>query len=361
MQDKIKILYIDDEMNNLIGFKASFRMEYQVFIAHDIAEAYQHLEKQADIKVVFCDQRMPVKTGSEFFEEMRALYPLPIRILLTGFADIEAVIDAINRGNVFKYVKKPWIEADIISAIKEGVTFYETSSMLSIKNKELQKAYSELDKFAYSVSHDLRGPLVGIRGGIDLALESGDMEEIKDILRLMNKSLVNLDAFILNMHDYYSLERGELKVVSIDFQKVINEIRDTYKIYTLSKSIVFNLSLQQNSTFWSDEISLKLILNNLITNAFKYQRKENPHQMVNLDISVSKGLATIKVTDNGCGIDDKYKNQVYDLFFRAHFENSGSGFGLFNVKSALLKLNGKIEMESEVNKGTTFTVTIPNK
>ncbi len=361
MSEKIKVLYVDDEMNNLIGFKASLRIDYQIFIAHHVDEAYQHLQENPDIKVIFCDQRMPGKNGVEFFEEMRVLHPLPIRILLTAYADIEAVIDAINRGHVFRYVKKPWIEADIVSAIKEGVKFYEASSMLSLKNEELYKAYSELDKFAYSVSHDLRGPLVGLSGGINLALDTDNMEEIKEILRLMGKSLSKLDAFILNMHDYYSLERGELKIVDIDFNKIVDEVRDIYKIYTKTKGVEFTIAVQQNGPFWSDEVSLQLILNNLVSNAFKYQRNDNLHKSVALSIIVSKGLATIEVRDNGCGIEEKYKNQIFDLFFRAHFEKAGSGFGLFNVKSSLLKLNGKIEMNSEVNKGTTFTVTIPNK
>jgi len=146
MSEKIKVLYIDDEPNNLISFKASFRLDYQVYTADNTQDALKHLEAHPDIRIIFCDQRMPDKTGVEFFEDIRAQFPLPIRILLTGYTDIESVIDAINKSNIYRYVKKPWINEDIVSAIDEANKFYLANSMLSVKNDILQKAYNELDK-----------------------------------------------------------------------------------------------------------------------------------------------------------------------------------------------------------------------
>jgi two-component system sensor histidine kinase/response regulator len=202
MSEKIKILYVDDEPDNLVGFKASLRLDYHILTAVNIPQAISCLANHPDIKVIFCDHRMPETTGVEFFEEIRISYPLPVRILLTAYADIESIIDAINKGNIFRYVRKPWSEADIISAIDEANKFYMTNSMLSIKNSELEKAYNELNKFAYSVSHDIRGPLSGILGAINIAREIDDVEEMKEMLFLMEKSLKKLDTYILSMHDY---------------------------------------------------------------------------------------------------------------------------------------------------------------
>src|SRR6202012_709013 len=156
MSEKIKVLYVDDEPDNFIGFKASLRLDYHILTAVNIPQAMSCLENHPDIKVIFCDQRMPGTTGVEFFEEIRVSYPLPVRILLTAYTDVESIIEAINKGNIFRYVKKPWIEADIISAIFEADKFYMANSMLAIKHDELQRAYNELNKFAYSVSHDIR-------------------------------------------------------------------------------------------------------------------------------------------------------------------------------------------------------------
>lgn len=361
MSEKIKILYLDDELNNLIGFKASLRLDYIIYTAQNSTEALAYLDKNPDIRVVFCDQRMPDKTGVEFFEEIRSIHPHPIRILLTAYTDIESVIEAINRGHIFRYVKKPWADADIISAIEEANKFYLANSMLSIKNEELRKAYVELDKFAYSVSHDIRGPLVGIAGGINLALQTYDINEIKEILMMMEKSVNKLDAFILNMHDYYSLERGELKITAIDFNDLVKETEAIFAIYAKTAHIDFKIDVQQTEPFWNDLISISLIINNLLTNAFKYQKKDVDNKQVTLKIEVFRGSATITISDNGTGIDKKYIDEIFNLFFRAHVQESGSGFGLFNVKSALLKLNGTIDVNSTLGEGTTFTVVIPHK
>lgn len=361
MSEKIKILYLDDEHNNLIGFKASLRLYYIIYTAQNPAEALKYLNENPDIRVVFCDQRMPEKTGVDFFEEIRSLHPHAIRILLTAYTDIESVIEAVNRGNIFRYVKKPWLEVDIISAIEESNKFYIANSMLSIKNEELSTAYSELDKFAYSVSHDIRGPLVGLSGGISIALQTNDIEEIKEILVLMEKSVSKLDAFIISMHDYYSLRRGELQITTIDFNEVAAEINDIFAIYARTYEIDFKINVSQNEPFLSDLASINLILNNLINNAFKYQRKNFEHKKTVLNINVLKGVATISVEDNGSGIDKRYIDDIFTLFFRAHVQGAGSGLGLYNVKSALLKINGTIEVNSTLNEGTTFTVVIPNK
>jgi two-component system sensor histidine kinase/response regulator len=178
VSEKIKILYLDDEPDNLMGFKASLRLDYHIFTAENVAQALDALERHPEIRVVFCDQRMPGKTGVDFFEEIRISHPLPVRIMLTAYTDVESIIAAINKGNIFRFVKKPWTEADIIGAIEEANKFYVANSMLAVKNDELQRAYDELNKFAYSVSHDIRGPLSGILGAINLANEIEDVDEI---------------------------------------------------------------------------------------------------------------------------------------------------------------------------------------
>jgi two-component system sensor histidine kinase/response regulator len=361
MAEKIKILYVDDEIDNLTGFKATLRLDYQVYTAVDIPTAVDYLVKHPDIRIIFCDQKMPHKTGVEFFEETRSTFPLPIRILITGHSDVESVIDAINRGNIFRFVKKPWVEADLVSAIEEANKFYQTNSVLTVKNNELQKAYSELDKFAYSVSHDIRGPLSGILGAINVAHEMYDIAEMKEMLFLMEKSLKKLDTYILSMHDYYSLQRGELSIADIDFNKVGDGFKDIYRILASTSNVDFTINIDQREPFRNDIVPIKLILNNLLSNAFKYQNKTATNKSVALSIEVYKGMATIQVKDTGIGILGNHIGEIFNLFYRASSQEAGSGFGLYNVKSALLKLNGQIEVNSVLHQGTTFKVTIPTK
>lgn len=358
---KIKVLYIDDEPNNLVSFKASFRFDYTIYLANDTEEAKTHLANQKDISVILSDQKMPGKTGVEFFEEIREEYPNPVRILITGYTDIESVISAINKGHVFRYIKKPWTDIDVQSAIDEAYKFYMASSMLAMKNDELQKAYDELDKFAYSATHDMRGPILSVLGIIDLAKNTEEIDEAREMIEMMENAMLKLDNYIQNLHDHYSIRRGELNITSIDFNDVMKDMSDIYDISSKVKKVTFNKNVEQTDKFRSDDISVKIIINNLLSNAFKYQRKHNRDKHVDLGIKVANNVATITVSDNGIGIPESSLKDVFNMFFRGTNEEIGSGFGLYNVKDALSKLNGKIEVSSTPNEGSTFTVTIPGK
>ena len=134
MEQKVNILYIDDEISNLTAFKASFRRDFNVFIASTILEAKSILEGQ-EIQVILTDQRMPEMTGVEFLQSIIQDYPDPIRILVTGYSDIQAVIDAINKGKVYNYISKPW-EKDYLKVVLDKAN--EVYS-LRRENKELTK------------------------------------------------------------------------------------------------------------------------------------------------------------------------------------------------------------------------------
>lgn len=361
ISNSVKVLYIDDEPHNLVGFKASLRMNYEVFTADNIEKAYEILSQHPDMRIVFCDQRMPGKTGVEFFEEMRSRYPLPMRVLITGYADVEAVIGAINRGHIFRYIKKPWTNSDLLSAIEEGNKFYITSSLLSVRNEELRRAYDELDKFAYNVSHDIRSPITGILTGINMALGLDDIGEIKEALTLMERSVKKLDSFILNMYDYYNLKMGELILTRIDFKSLISDQEDIYSVYASVHHVQFITSLKQSAPFRSDEGLLKLIITNLLSNAFKYQRRSAGDKQVELSVHVNEARAIITVRDNGIGISERDLPEIFDLFFRSSDQEAGFGFGLYNIQNALNKLGGRVEVASREQEGTVFTVRIPNK
>ena len=357
--EKIKILYIDDEQNNLNGFKATFRFDYSVLIAANTSQAYDYLRDHPDIAVVLCDQRMPDKTGVQFFEEMRRTFPNPVRMLITGYTDIESVIDSVNRGHIFRYIKKPWTDNDIRSAIEEGNKFYLTHSLLAAKNQELQSAYDELGKFAYSITHDVRGPLLSVIGGLELAKDMSDLTEIRELLEMMAEAVRKLDEYIKNTHEYYKLKRGMVQFTEIDFHTLMSDIAALFRIVSINENVAFTFNVEQNEVFHSDEISIKMILSNLLSNAFNYQKKNAPDKKVEVNIIVKNNSVSIAVTDNGIGIHPDHINNIFTMFYRATSEETGSGLGLYNVKDALNKLGGNISVDSEVNKGTTFTVNIP--
>lgn len=137
--NKIKILYIDDEQENLNAFKASFRRTFDIYLANSAEEGIAVL-KSTSIEVVIADQRMPTTTGIDFFESIINEYPNPIRILLTGYTDIDAVVDAINKGQVYRYITKPWNEHDLKMTIESAYHLYslrEQNSKLNVKYKRV--------------------------------------------------------------------------------------------------------------------------------------------------------------------------------------------------------------------------------
>ncbi|GEO12286.1 hypothetical protein SAE01_47820 [Segetibacter aerophilus] len=119
----IKVLYIDDELDNLTSFRATFRRSFNIITAESPEEAMEILETES-VHVILSDQRMPKKTGIEFFEDIQTIYPDPIRILITGYTDINAVIDAINLGQVYKYLTKPWNEEDVKIFVEKAYEVY---------------------------------------------------------------------------------------------------------------------------------------------------------------------------------------------------------------------------------------------
>lgn len=358
---KIKVLYIDDEQNNLISFKAMFRHDYEVLIAGSAEEGEKLMEEHPDLKIVFCDQRMPAKTGVEFFKEISHKYPEPIRMLITGYIDIESVINAINHGHVFRYLTKPWREEEVRSAIEEGFKYYSKSFMLNQKIQELQQANAELDKFTYSVTHDIRGPVVSILGALQILKTLNDVDEMKQLLELMEQSAEKVKDLITNIHSYYNIKRGNLNINEINFTTLVEEIIQLHNVDALLNKVTIKTNVQQLEKFRSDSTVLRLIFNNLINNAIKYQRRNEENKWVNLSIFVQKGVCRVEVEDNGIGIPEEFKDEIFQMFFRATKESVGSGFGLYNVKDALSKLEGTIEVESSVDIGTKFVLTIPTK
>ncbi len=142
--DKISILYVDDELNNLVSFKAVFRIKYKVHTAISGEEAINILRTN-EVNIIITDQRMPQMTGVEFLETIIGEFPDPIRILLTGYADMNAVIDAINKGKIFHYLTKPWNEEELDMTITRAYEVYkqkmeekEMNVQLTVSNEQLE-------------------------------------------------------------------------------------------------------------------------------------------------------------------------------------------------------------------------------
>jgi two-component system sensor histidine kinase/response regulator len=358
---KTKILYIDDEVENLNSFRATFRREYDILTAQSASEARALLQNlENEVPIIISDQRMPDETGIAFFESIKSIYPNSYRILLTGYTDIEDLMQAVNIGNVFRYIQKPWQVNIIQDAISSAMDLYNTRLLLLEKNIQLEKAYNELDKFVYSASHDMRAPLMSILGIIRLAKLENNPNPAQ-YCNLIEQSVLKLDDFIRKIIDYYKNNRFQDTIEDIKWETLIHYCIEANRYLHSSQRLKFQTDINQNGPYRSDKMKWMIILNNLISNAIKYQRPNADPAIVSITVHSTPSEVTIRVEDNGEGIKQSDLDNIFKMFYRSSHVSSGSGIGLYIVKEAVNKLNGSISVMSELGTGTIFQITVPNR
>lgn len=352
----VKVLYIDDEEHNLQAFKASFRRQYEIYTAISAAEGLKILQC-IDINVIIADQKMPETTGVQFFKSIKDSYPDPVRILLTGYTDIEALADAINHGDVYRYITKPWNDLELHNSIKNAFDAYKGKIDLRNKITELEKTNDELNRFIYSISHELRAPLVSVIGIVNLVKMEGLYNSSGEYWNLIEICSNKLDFYIQKTLQYYKNNKNIAETSPVEFQPLVS---DLISLYAYSdRETKFNVNINQPLPFYNDAFRIEVILGNLINNAIKYQKTTEAHKLVTIEINSDEHKAEISITDNGIGILNEHLEKIFNQFFKSK-NHHGSGLGLFIVKEALNRINGKIEVMSDLSLGTTFKIIIPN-
>jgi signal transduction histidine kinase len=355
---KIKVLYIDDEISNLLSFQAAFRRKYKIFIASSAADGLSILNEENDIHVIICDQRMPQSTGVEFFQVVHKAFPMPVRILLTGYTDVEAIIDAINKGEIFRYIKKPWDELELQTAIQNAYEIFMTRMQLKKKVSELERANDELNRFVYSTSHDLRSPLASMSGIINLARMENSITDPNNYFGMIETCVNKMDVFISKIMEYYKSLRVEEEISEIDFKEMLRESIDICKMQ--NPQVAFMLSIEQPVKFINDAFRISVIIDNLISNAVKYQKPSSEKPVVNVFVKADAYKVQIEIEDNGIGIVENHLNNIFKMFFRSSSHAHGAGIGLYIVKEALTRIGGDISVSSTHGVGTIFRIVIPN-
>lgn len=229
------------------------------------------------------------------------------------------------------------------------------------RNDQLKKTNTELDRFVYSTSHDLRAPLTSLMGLINITSNVTNPVELKRYLEMMRDRVNNLDKFIKDITDYSRNNRLEICNEEVKLVALAEEVWDSLRFAPEAERIAFEVNIPEDYTIESDKNRLKVIMSNLISNAIRYHDSGKNNQFIRLHADVRENNFYLKVEDNGQGIAKEYHTRIFDMFYRANEHSKGSGLGLYIVKEALMKLSGSIQLESDPGRGSTFTVILPTR
>lgn len=230
---------------------------------------------------------------------------------------------------------------------------------LETNNKELNVLNQELDRFVYSISHDLRAPIASVLGLISLAEESESLEETSSLLKMQREALDRLDRYIRDVIDYSRNKRLEIDPVKINLRELVDTCREELAYLPKYQGIEYFIKVDDDVSVTTDFLRIKILFSNLYSNAIKYaDPKKKSFVGVTIE-STDKGIK-IRFEDNGVGIKKDYMNKIWDMFFRGTSEGSGSGLGLYIMKEAVANIQGEIKVESQEGEGATFTITLPN-
>lgn len=226
------------------------------------------------------------------------------------------------------------------------------------RNEQLNKTNTELDRFVYSTSHDLRAPLTSMMGLLNIIDRANETDQ-KKYLGMMKDQLHSLDKFIKDITDYSRNNRLDIVQEKVRLRELAEEVWESLKFSPEAERIVFQIDIPDTIIIDSDKNRLKVIISNLVSNAIRYHDHRKETQYIRLAAESSHLVFSLVVEDNGQGIASEYHSKIFDMFYRANEQSRGSGLGLYIVREALMKLSGSIHLESAPGIGTTFTVTLP--
>lgn len=281
----------------------------------------------------------------------------------------------INLGNTMpsdSYVQLSFIVNYIIAIISAVLVLYflvelnneseqelmNKERAVTEKNKQLTKVNQELDRFVYSVSHDLRSPLSSIMGIINLAKYAGSKEELMELVQLIEGRVKAQEKFISEIISYSRNSRTRVERVRVSLTEVVNEVLESLRYLPGFERIDFRIQDNDKLHLLVDRTRLKVILLNLISNAIKYQDPARTDPFVEISLREEKRYLAIHIRDNGVGIAEEHLHKIFDMFYRASETSTGSGLGLYIAQEVIEKMGGTLSVKSKVGDGTAFIVRL---
>lgn len=374
MEKEIQVLFLDDEESILDGVQRLFNKEsYRISVTTNFEVANEILSKEK-IKVVVSDQRMPQISGVKFLREVKEKYPDVIRVLFTGYTDFSAAEEAINLGEVYRFISKPWKTTELLSTIRQCIEHYDLvvaakthEEELEIANKRLKEMYEIQKEFTSTVSHELRTPLASIKMAIDLVSQEtvGPInDEQKDVLGRAKQETDRLKRLIDDILDLTKIEAGKLRMNFMlnDIHQVITQVTEAQKDVAKNRGLYVKTEFDGNvPQIPFDRDRLVQVLNNLLSNAIKFTKQGGI--TVKTQDKSSENHILVSVIDTGKGISESDLPKLFQKFQQIESaqdnEEGGTGLGLAICKEILARHGGKIWVESKLGEGTSFNFVLP--
>jgi PAS domain S-box-containing protein len=246
----------------------------------------------------------------------------------------------------------------LVGSAQDITELKNAQEVMASNNIELKKINSELDNFVYSISHDLRSPLLSIKGIISLIIHSEELDpNTVQLLEMADKSVSRLDGTIQEILEYSRNSRLNVANEKFDVREMVTTIFDDLK-FSNKDPFEVDLNFEGDAEMYSDKARVSILLKNIIGNSVKYKR-EGVVSHISFKMTRQNGKISFLVKDNGEGISDANKDKIFNMFFRGTTASVGTGLGLYICKEIVAKLGGAISVDSQLGVGTAMTVVLP--
>jgi len=371
---KINVLVVDDEPGICAGVKrilSRYTVSYpfmdedrgfEVYEAETGEDAIEFIKKNPP-DIVLLDNKLPGIQGTEVLEYINENNRDILVMMITSYASLELAVKATEQG-AYDFIPKPFTPQEL-KASMENVTKH---LFLRTMTKKLSKEGKEVRfQFLSVLSHELKSPLNAIEGYLKLMQERQAGEEIKDYDQIINRSMERIKGMrtlIMDLLDLTKIqfEKKEEKFERIHLNQLMQTAIENINPYAIQKDVSINFHSDDDIYMNADPGDIEIVFNNLLSNAVKYN-KDNGKVEVTLDQDKKNGYVRISVSDTGIGMNEEEKQKLFNEFFRVKNEKTkhitGSGLGLSITKKVVDLYNGKIDVETVPDKGTTFYVHLP--
>ena len=366
---KLKILFLEDIMEDVELVERTLRkegMDFEIFMV-DNREGFIQAIRGHAFDVILSDHTLAQFNSSEALKICRRLGIMVPFILVTGSVSEEFAITRIKQG-ADDYILKSSLQrlpSAIMNALgqrKLQSQRLEAELALRNQNEELIKINEELDSFVYSVSHDLRAPLLSLLGLLNVSrMDQRPRDPVYNkYFDMMEGSIKKLDGTLKEILDYSRNARTEVLAHQVNLVSLLNDSLKKLENIDGFKEVEISVDTKGiHVPFFSDAYRISVVFENLLSNAIKY-RSRNKKCSLHIQVHITRQEAVVAFVDNGIGIDAKILPNVFKMFYRGTERSEGAGLGLYLVKETIQKMGGSIEISSHANIGSTFECRIPN-